>query len=296
MSDRMNFGSAFFLACRNGFECLSEEAQSQMRQSVISHQHTDGLFVGRHDSGDLYYTFFGLMLSAVTHAKINLAACKQSIARIDVSSLDVVHRCVLLRVQRLLKLLTLPKVMRSTAVKNLNLKADRQERKIIASLATLPAASYPQSDPQSPYSQFLRVTLHADFGVTIPHVDLMRYRLASGLYANLPDDTEYAINATASAMFLIDKAQRDITAKALCNLQELDGSFKAVQQAPTGDLLTTGTATFALNQSHLQPSSSIKPYLRTCIRDDGLFAATADDPTGDLEYTVYALIALGGCS
>ncbi|MFG0247897.1 MAG: hypothetical protein ACF8OB_03345 [Phycisphaeraceae bacterium JB051] len=294
MSEHMNFGTAFFNASHNGFECLSHVAQNQIRQAIIRHQHADGLFIGRHDRGDLYYTFFGLLLTAVTHAKINLAACKQAIASIDISTLDVVHRCVYLRVQRLLKLLALPKMMRAAALKNLNIKADRQEQSIIESLQTLPASSYPQSDPQSPYSRFLVVTVHADFGVAMPLVDLTPYRLASGLYTNLPNDKTYAINATASALFLIDETQRKITAKALCDLQEPDGSFKAVAQAPSGDLLTTGTATFALNQSHLQPGISVKPLLRSCIRDNGLFAATSDDPCSDLEYTVYALLTLGG--
>ena len=294
MSDRPNFATDFFKACHLGFERLSDDAQAHMRKTIECSQVADGLFIGRHGSGDLYYTFFGLVLSLVTNAKIDLASCKRTLAAMDISTLDIVHSCVWLRSQRLLKLLSLPRLMRGNVLKYLNIKADRSERQIIASFDALDADAFPQSDPHSPYSRFMLLTLYADFGLDLPQTDTRQYRLESGLYANIKNDLAYGVNATASALFLIADAQRMQTAKALHDLQQDDGSFKAVQNAPCGDLLSTGTAIFALNKYGMPPRQSAKSFLRTCIRDDGLFAAMPDDPCGDLEYTVYAMLSLGG--
>ncbi len=294
MPDRNSFAAVFYMTCSHGFDQLAEEAQTLMREAVIKSQADDGLFIGRSRSGDLYYTFFGLILAAVTGAKINLKKCIKAHSEIDFSSLDLVHGCTWLRVSNLLKLLALPNVLRRNAVEYISPKANKETSKMIQSLSALPGKAYPQSDPSSPYSRFLINTLHSDFGMDAPASDLTPYRLKSGLYANLKDNTEYAVNATASALFVISVQKAEQTARALLELQQEDGSFKAVEEAPYGDLLSTGTAFFALNKYKITPPISIKPFLRSCFRGNGLFAATPDDPEGDLEYTVYALLALGG--
>jgi hypothetical protein len=294
MSDRINFAVDFYNSCSRGFEQLSGEAQSCMRQTIVSSQHTSGLFVGRHDAGDLYYTFFGLILSAISNAKIDLRACTRALTNIDFNSLDLVHGCAWLRCQRLLQFLSLPRLIRSKAIAYSTVKADRVQNQHIQWLSKLPASAFPQSDPNAPYSQFLQTTLHADFGLDFETANIKRYRLQSGLYTNFKDDSAYAVNATASALFLISGNDRVQTAMALRDLQEADGSFKAIENAPNKDLLSTGTAIFALSQCGYPAMCSAKSFLRDCVRENGLFAATADDPGSDLEYTVYALLALGG--
>jgi hypothetical protein len=294
MPNRPTFAADFFKSCRLGFDRLSHEAQESMRKSIESSQETDGLFVGRHRTGDLYYTFFGLLLAVVTNARIDLHSCKHALSAIDIKALDLVHSCVWLRANRLLKLLSLPSILRSNVLKHFTVKAHRTERQIIESFNSFGPDAFPQSDPLSPYSRFLLLTLYADFGLDLPPTDIRQYRLKSGLYANIQNDIEYGVNATASAMFLIPEALRQESAKALHGLQQNDGSFKAVEKAPCGDLLSTGTAYFALNKFGMPPRRSTKSFLRTCIREDGLFGATPDDPCSDLEYTVYALLSLGG--
>lgn len=294
MSDRQNLTAEFFKSCRIGFDRLSVDAQMRMREAISNTQDSSGLFIGRHGSGDLYYTFFGLLLAAVTNAKIDLDTCKRTVTAIDIKTLDLVHGCAWLRVQRLLKFLSLPSVIRSNILNHFTVKADRTERQIIASFHSLAPNAFPQSDPNSPYSLFLLMTIHADFGLDYPEVNIRPYCLHSGLYANFRNDIEYAVNATTSALFLISKSERQQTINALIDLQQNDGSFKAVGNAPCSDLLSTGTAIFALTNFNMSHKRSAKSFLRTCIREDGLFGATSDDPGSDLEYTVYALLSLGG--
>ena len=294
MSENSRFAADFFKICSHGFGCLAEEAQKLIRETIATSQTEEGLFADRHNSGDLYYTFFGLLLTAVTNAKINLKACRKAIELIDVETLDFVHRCMFLRIDNLIKLLEIPTFLRHEAAKYLSPKADRQAREKIQNLSSMPDDTFPQSDPNSPYSRFLLSTLYADFGMQIADFNLNSYRLKSGLYSNLKHDSEYNVNATASAMFVISETERLETGNTLRNLQQDDGSFKAIEKAPGGDVLSTGTAFFALNKFGIAPKTSVKSFLRLCFREDGLFAATPDDPQGDLEYTTYALLALGG--
>ena len=37
----------------------------------------------------------------------------------------------------------------------------------------------------------------------------------------------------------------------------------------------------------------VRTFLSGCFRPDGLFGAVPGDPSGDLEYTVYGLLAMG---
>lgn len=294
ISDRPMFAVAFFKTCQQGFDRLSHEAQICMRHAIESSQVSTGLFAGRHGAGDLYYTFFGLLLTLVTNAKINVRSCQRTLSQIDPMTLDLVHGCVWLRAQRLLKLLSLPGFMRSSVLEHLNVKASKFEQRVLESFHRLEPASFPQSDPQSPYSQFLLMTIFADLGMDWSEINIRQYCLEHGLYSNIKHVVDHAVNATASAMFLLSDHERQITGQALCALQQQDGSFKAVANAPCGDLLSTGTASFALNTFGITLKHDIKSFLRTCVRENGLFAATPDDPISDLEYTVYALLSLGG--
>ena len=60
-----------------GWKRMSSEAQDIVRQGVVSAQSTDGLFCGRGDKEDLYYTFFGLLLSLMPGMKINRKTCNK---------------------------------------------------------------------------------------------------------------------------------------------------------------------------------------------------------------------------
>lgn len=77
-----------------------------------------------------------------------------------------------------------------------------------------------------------------------------------------------------------------------------DGSFRAIQQAPVGDLLSTAVSLYALDfvNTDLRP---IKPdclqYIDSLYIDGG-FCATELDVSPDVEYTFYGLLALGALS
>ena len=77
-----------------------------------------------------------------------------------------------------------------------------------------------------------------------------------------------------------------------------NGSFAAVMRAPTGDLLSTGVALYALRFVN-SDITMIKPdcfsYIDSLYSAGG-FCATVADPDPDVEYTFYGLLALGALS
>ena len=316
MFDPKSFTYAFYQTCVRGVQQMSPEARKQLSKTTAAMQGPGGFFYGRAGQEDLYYTFFGLLLAAVTGAKIRKKECAAKLRPVDFVSLDLVHACAWLRAKKLLRWLAVPHFLRMMIPVSQGNMFDLLLMKKLQSLPNLPHHTFPQQDADSPYSRFLLGTLYTDFAQAMPEFDLSAYRLPNGLYTNLkycgsqcspPYNEElrvallpYGVNATAAALFLLpfvppaqQPGQCQETADALCALQEPDGSFKAAASAPEGDLMSTATAAFALQRCGKVLPVSPKPFLQECFRDNGLFAATPHDPDGDLEYTAYGLLLMG---
>jgi len=256
------FDLDFLKTCSAGFARMADEAQDALRGTVAVMQLPDGLFPDRSGRGDVYYTLFGLCLADVSGAKIDRDACGKTLAGMNPP--DLVHRATLAHSRNLLKLMALPR-----AVRNLPMPAPELD------FPDLPDAAFPQGDRYSPYSCFLRNDASAD---------LAPYRLPDGLYSNLKGASEYGVAATAAALCLHPD---ETTATALAALQNPDGTF------PGGDLLSTAVSLYALRRAGHAATCDVRDFLSGCFRADGLFGAVPGDPAGDLEYTVYGLLAMG---
>ena len=265
---RPTFEKTFYQTMLQGWKRMSSEAQVLVRQGVVAAQGAGGLFCGRGGQEDLYYTFFGLLLSLMPSMKINRKTCCHALDSIELRSLDLVHCCAFFRSQRILHPFTW------------KLKYD------ISYLHSLPATAYPHGDSEAPYSRFLRDMLLNDCGEKITLPDLHEYRLPNGLYSNLKNQTIYNVNATAAAVFLLPDELQQQTLHALSAEQAEDGSFG-------GNLLSTAVALFALQSHQTSIRFSAKGYLQECLRENGFFAPTPNAPEGDLEYTVYGVLAMG---
>ena len=286
-----SFASTFYHTCADGYARMSREAQAALADSVAQSQTAGGLFANIAGQPDLYYSFFGLLLAAVSGAKINLHTCLNALNAIEFSTLPLVQAAACLRSLGLLRLLRrVPLRQRRLAVQTMPLPGKR----LLPSLHQRPAQDFPQHDPGNPYSVFLLQTLRLDCGLPALPVSLSAYRLPGGLYSNFRPATAYSANATAAALWVLPAEQRRETAPALQARQRPDGSFAAAEEVPQGDLLSTATASFALRRCALPLKYRLADFLRGCFRDDALFAATPSSPVGDLEYTTYGLLAMGG--
>ena len=256
------FDLDFLKTCSAGFARMTDEAQDALRGIVQLVQKPDGLFPDRSGHGDLYYTLFGLCLAYVSDAKIDREACERTLEQM--SPADLVHRTALEHSRNLLKLMKLPR-----AIMALPFPAPELD------FPDLPDSAFPQGDRFSPYSCFLR---------NDTAIDLTPYRLPDGLYSNLKGSSEYGVAATAAALCLHPD---ETTAAALAGLQAPDGIF------PGGDLLSAAVALYALKRAGHRAKYDVRDFLSRCFRADGLFGAVPGDTSGDLEYTVYGLLAMG---
>lgn len=256
------FDLDFLKTCTAGFGRMTDEAQAVLRQTVSLAQKPDGLFPDRGGHGDLYYTLFGLCLAYLSGATVDRDACARMLEHAGPA--DLVHRAALAHSRNLLKLMALPR-----AVQHLPFSAPRLD------FPDLPDSEFPQGDRYSPYSCFLR---------NDTATDLAPYRLPNGLYSNLKGASEYGVAATAAALCLHPD---ETTASALAALQAPDGTF------PGGDLLSTAVSLYALHRTGHAAEYGVRDFLSGCFRPTGLFAAVPADPFGDLEYTVYGLLAMG---
>jgi len=286
-----SFASEFFCTCARGYAQMSSEAQEALAVSIKNSQTANGLFADCAGKSDLYYTLFGLLLAAVSGADIERTACLKSLKSMDFDKMTLVYASAYLRCKGLLWLLRrVPVKYRPRIVRDLRLPGARQA----ASLLLRPVVDFPQNDPNAPYALFLLNTLLADCGLPARDISLAEYRLPNALYSNLRQAETYSVNATAAALWLLPARERQETAGALQALQRQDGSFAAAEAAPHGDLLSTATAILSLKKCAMPLNYELKDFLRGCFRDHAMFASTPDSPDGDLEYTVYGLLAMGG--
>lgn len=74
--------------------------------------------------------------------------------------------------------------------------------------------------------------------------------------------------------------------------QDDTGGFRATEQAPIPDLLSTAVALFTLRLVGAKASDAT-PFVQAHWLDNGGFAPTLYDDYSDVEYVFYGLLALG---
>lgn len=262
---------------------------------ILSRLNKDGGFRGRGGASDLYYSFFAaaaLDALGVQPPRTDLAAflARQG----SPASLDFIHAACLARLRALLEGPALP-------------SADRAA--LAARIEDFRAAGggYKHSNActgGSVYGCLMASLVHEDLGVAVPDPDgilacINQLRTADGAYANEQSLPLGTTTATAGALVLLDALDRPPDEPALRWLasQWSDaGGFIATPGAPVPDLLSTGTALYALTRLHRPlPVSAHKcgDAIRAFLDPSGGFRGVVFDTMPDCEYTYYGLLAVG---
>jgi len=289
-----------YQALRRGSERCAPEALGALAEFVVSQQHANGGFVNRAGKADGYYDMFGLFLASVVDARIDLGRLDTALVGRDYHALDLVHLLCLLRSRLLVNFLRLAPGLRGVASL---LPAARACPKALRTAAqTLLAAGdaryFPNHDAQSPYSQFLALSLAQDAGLSWTAADLRPYQLSTGLFSNERNGATASVNASSAALVLARYGHGGATVSAsaldaFAAMQRPDGSFPALAAAPAGDLLSTATACFALSLYDRRPLHSPRAFLFDAFTDSGGISAGPGDDVADLEYTTYGLLTMG---
>lgn len=269
---------------------LGEEAIRRITGFVESQRAEDESFVNKSGKADLYYTAFGWLLSLILDIKLDVKKMAVYLALQDPSKMDMVHYTSYIRC-RMLQLM-----MKGWKASLMFIKLFSDEYRDMKDLSNLP-----HGDLWSPYSQYIRYSLAEDTGYILQDKkgileSLASYRSPRGGYANIRNGMSATTNATVAALSIIGQIRgydENIDANYLREQQEESGGFKAAEDAPVPDILSTATALFTLNCYGMQLKYPPKEFIEAHWLDSGGFSATLLDDTSDVEYTFYGLLALG---
>ena len=238
--------------------------------------HPGGAASDRAAAPDLYYTAFALLVAEALGQQPPAATRAYLEAFDRPEDLDRVHLAALARARAL---------------------SDLPPGPLAGAIDALPPA-------QTVYDLFLAWGAAEDAGRQPPAADrvaalLNACRRPTGGLANQPDLPVPAVPPTAGRLLL--------AARAGLGGEPRDAEWLAAQTAPAGglrvhpltdqpDLLATGVGLFALAETGdgiaAGQAAAARAYALSCLTPAGGWGARADDAP-DVEYTFYALLALG---
>lgn len=295
-SKNIPFYSQMIALLGNALDLLDEQGRGEVLQFLLSQQNADGGFKDRGGRSDLYYSLFGgLMIRAegmgqrawspksevtqpatctpqlVTESKEKLTRFVQEKSLSKVSGF--IEQCCLVLLQKELK------IGRNSQFKALISlgKSFWKER---------------QSINLSYRSFVLFLTLDAVF----PFPGLLKFGAGKMLKQTVVDPHS-PCSEVAAKVFLQRMMNQDVSkdVELLMSFACKSGGFKAFAHLDHADILSTAVALFALKFAG-SDLRLLKPASLDFIESnfvDGAFLSGDGDPTADVEYTFYGLLALG---
>ncbi len=279
-----------FKTLQMGKKKLSEEALHRMADFVNSQRTDVDSFMNKSGREDIYYTLFGWMLSYVLGVRLDTRKMTAYLARQDMGQMDLIHYAACMRCRMMLTLM-------EGGISRLLFTR-------ISSVEVKPLSEFngvPHNDPQSPYSQYIWLSLLEDTGNSVKNKEavldsLSEYHVPGGGYANVPDSERATTNATVAALAVrgaLVNYRKNEDILYLQGLQEKTGGFSAAIGSPLPDLLSTATSLFMLKCYEVKPAFSPSHFIEAHWLDTGGFSATLLEENSDVEYTFYGLLALG---
>ena len=274
-----------------GKKQVGKEALCHIVRFVESQKTDEEAFVNKNNATDLYYTMFGWLLACVLDIRLDSKKTILFLEQQNIANMDLIHYAAFVRCKVLQKLL---------AGNKIKLLLDRLT-------STTPIKSlhefkgFPHNDAESPYSQFIWLSLKEDINQNIAHkeeikANLLKYKVPEGGYSNIAESKQAATNATVAALAIygqLDGYKENEDTRFLQQQQQDSGGFAAVTNSPVPDLLSTATALFMLRCYNMTPKVSPRDFIEAHWLDSGGFSATLLEETSDVEYTFYGLLALG---
>jgi hypothetical protein len=291
---------------------LDADAADGLRRFIRACRTADGGFRGRTAASDLYYTSFGLALARLFGEPPDPREAAWLRGFGDGAGLDLVHFASLVRC------LALAHALPDAAPWRARLAAFRSPDGSWAAARGGP--------PGGPYAAFLALLAMEDLGGADG-----RNETARGVLW-IPSDPAFdgppiggasrpalptaplestvgpggspgllggSTSVTAAAVVVLSAAGMAIppvTIEWLIARRDPRGGWRGGEDAPAPDLLSTAVALAALRIAGRAAPDPVEPdvdFIELHARDGGGFAGHPADPVADVEYTWYALLALG---
>jgi len=253
-------------------QMLDSEMVSEIRSFITGRQTIEGGFADRGGKTDLYYTLFGIYIAEALSVESVLEPAgnyiKKLVQNSDLSGVYLYCGAILYA-----KLIG----------------TDNTTEKLRAQIVSDLEDSISKHPEYSCFLGILALYYLGDFW-NIQRI-VSQYKRLIPLKGNYPCPVA-AANVVIRGM---DGNRSSGNEDFLYLFKRENGGFAALQNAPSGDLLSTGVALYALHFLEAD-IRLIKPDCLNFIDDlydNGGFRSTPEDYMTDVEYTFYGLLALG---
>ncbi len=273
-----------------------DDASELVVDYALSQQHPSGGFCDRSGQPDLYYSVFGLATLRALQHELPVADMRPWLEGFgDGEALDLVHVACLARCWA-----------------DLEPRGDWPRAAICERIEAYRSgcggySQSPGAEVGTVYASFMAFGAYQDCALEPPRAELLAggialHRAKDGGYANARDMPLGLTPSTTAAVALLRQLGQAPGAELgawLLARHAPDGGFFATPMAPIPDLLSTATALHALAILKVDIDEVREPcldFLDSLWSNRGAFYGTWQDEHQDLEYTWYALLALGHLS
>lgn len=263
--------NSFERVLKDSLQMLDQQTLAEIKGFVKSQQTSSGGFADRGGASDIYYTLFGYFISEALEMNDVIALVKIYVKDVvSTKELKGIYlNCAVILYIKLFGNESLPASLRKAS----HVGHGENEKR------------------QAAYNDFINLLTYY-----YSEEYLRLYMVQKKLGKNKPS-AEIPCPVAAAHLVIQDCFGKpvDELVKRLNSFYRNNGSFSAIKLAPAGDLLSTGVALYALKFVN-SDIRIIKPDCLNYIDSlyfDGGFCATAFDPSPDVEYTFYGLLALG---
>lgn len=256
---------------KNGVDTLGEKNQKELTAFLKANQHSGGGFTDRAGNPDLYYSLFGVLLASSLEMTEALETHKRFIKQKMSQSKNPIDDFVIMLIQ---DLLFGNEFRRPSFFKILKLAFGKNRET----------------------SFFYRLFLF------LLATDAFYSKKVTGLFVRLglifytpPAELPCSVYAAYTVAREKAKMKTQKEKQKLFSFYEESKGFKVFPEANESDMLSTAVALFALKTT----GADLRMVAPGCLSfiqqnyDNGAFLAGTGDNGRDLEYTFYALLALG---
>jgi len=304
-SPNIPFYRQMIVLLRNALNLLDEQGREEVLKFLVSQQNPDGGFHDRGGRSDLYYSLFGgLMLSAwgVGHGVKGIGSEDRSQKTGDwrqdtgAAFLELVEGTI----QKLKQFIAgqsnadVPGFIEKCCLILLQKELKTGRNSQIKALISLGKSFW--NERHSINILYRSFVLFLTLDAVLPFRKILKVG-AKKMVARTRIDQHSPCSEVAAKVFL-QKMMNEDGSEDLELLKSFaceTGGFKAFAHLENADMLSTAVALFALNYSDCD-LRLLKPVCLDFIGQnfsDGAFLSGDGDPTADVEYTFYGLLALG---
>lgn len=288
---------------QHALHLLDEQGQAEVLQFIASQQNADGGFKDRGGRSDLYYSLFGAMLMRAIESETRSPKSEESVQ----SQLAVSNNPATRNTQPVTEsVVKLKRFVQENSSKNVPgfieqccLVLLQKELRIgrISRLRTFIQLS--RSFWKERYSinlSYRSFVLFLTLDTVLPFPGLLKFGAERMLKQTAVD--QYSPCSEVAAKVFLQKMLGENNAaevELLKSFADKRGGFRAFHHVEQPDMLSTAVALFALDFAG-SDLRLLKPSCLDFIQEnysDGAFLSGDGDPTMDVEYTFYGLLALG---